>query len=50
MNSNTVNRHLHKPYVRGPHVRYFLTSLLIAFSMAMLLLTGFVLFLRFFYS
>jgi hypothetical protein len=48
MNSNMIHRQIHKPYVRGPHVRYFITSLVIAFLMAMMLLAAFVLFLRFF--
>lgn len=30
----------HKPYVRGPHFRYFLIALLIAFGLTILLSAG----------
>jgi hypothetical protein len=35
-----------EPYVRGPHFRYFITAMVIAFFVVAILLVGFVLFMR----
>ena len=37
---NKMTAQWHRPYVRGPHFRYFLIALLIAFGVTILLSLG----------